>query len=104
MEKKSIPLYLQLEQVIKSKILVGEYMPGDQIPTEKDLCNTYEVSSVTARQAILNLVNEGLLIRKQGKGTFVTKVLKERKNIKTLHLMGDINDIIPEGLIDKKVA
>ena len=103
MEKNSIPLYLQLEQVIKSKILIGEYMPGDQIPTEKDLCSTYEISSVTARQAILNLVNEGLLIRKQGKGTFVTEVLRERQNIKTLHLMGDINDIIPEGLIGKKV-
>ena len=59
MEKKSIPLYLQLEQIIKSKILIGEFTPGDQIPTEKDLCETYKISSITARQAILNLVNAG---------------------------------------------
>jgi GntR family transcriptional regulator len=103
LEKKSIPLYLQLEQVIKSKILIGEFMPGDQIPTEKDLCNTYKVSNVTTRQAILNLVNEGLLFRRQGKGTFVKEGLKNIKNIKTLRLRGDLEDIIPEGVSEQIV-
>jgi len=97
-EKRSIPLYFQLEQVIRSKILMGEFVPGEQIPTEKDFCMTYQVSSITARQAILNLVNEGLLIRRQGKGTFVTEGLRNPKNIKTLCLSGDVNDVIPEGL------
>ena len=96
--KNNVPLYYQLEQVIKSKILMGEFMPGEQIPTEKDLCKNYQVSSITARQAILNLVNEGLLIRRQGKGTFVAEGFRTIKNIKTLRLSGDINDIIPEGL------
>jgi GntR family transcriptional regulator len=82
---------------------MGEFVPGEQIPTEKDLCETYQVSTITARQAILNLVNEGLLIRKQGKGTFVTERLTNIKTIKTLHLRGDINDIIPEGLRSQKV-
>jgi GntR family transcriptional regulator len=82
---------------------MGEFVPGEQIPTEKDLCETYQVSTITARQAILSLVNEGLLIRKQGKGTFVTERLANIKTIKTLHLRGDINDIIPEGLRSQKV-
>ena len=103
MEKRSIPLYLQLEQIIKSKILMGEFMPGDQIPTEKDLCVTYKISSITARQAILNLVNEGMLIRRQGKGTFVTQGLKNVENLKTLHLNGNIENIIPVGLRGKVV-
>ena len=103
MEKKSIPLYLQLEQVLKSKILIGEFTPGDQIPTEKELCNTYNVSSVTTRQAVLNLVNEGILVRRQGKGTFVKQGFKNLKNIKTLHLRGDIEDIVPEGVSDQPV-
>lgn len=102
-KKNNIPLYFQLEQIIKSKILMGEFVFGDQIPTEKDLCQTYQVSSITARQAILNLVNEGLLIRKQGKGTFVAERLRKIKDIKTLRLSGDINDIIPEGLRSQKV-
>lgn len=100
--KKDIPLYFQLEQIIKSKILMGEFVPGEQIPTEKDLCETYQVSTITARQAILNLVNEGLIIRRQGKGSFIKEGLKNIKNIKTLHLRGNINDIIPEGLEEQE--
>jgi DNA-binding GntR family transcriptional regulator len=57
-----------LEQIIKSKILMGELLPGEQIPTKKEPCETYQVSTITARQAVLNLVNEGLMIRRQGKG------------------------------------
>jgi DNA-binding GntR family transcriptional regulator len=103
-KKNNVPLYFQLEQIIKSKILMGEFLPGEQIPTEKDLCETYQVSTITARQAILNLVNEGLIIRRQGKGSFIKEGLKDIKNIKTLLLKGDINDIIPEGLEALKVA
>ena len=102
-KKNNIPLYFQLEQIIKSKILMGEFLPGEQIPTEKDLCEAYQVSTITARQAILNLVNEGLIIRRQGKGSFVREGLKNIKNIRTLQLRGDINDIIPEGLKKQEV-
>jgi GntR family transcriptional regulator len=77
---------------------MGEFLPGEQIPTEKDLCETYQLSTITARQAILNLVNEGLIVRRQGRGSFVREGLKNIKNINTLQLRGDINDIIPEGL------
>jgi GntR family transcriptional regulator len=56
LEKNNIPLYFQLEQIIKSKILTGEFIPGDKIPTEKDLCQTYQVSSITVGQSLLNPV------------------------------------------------
>jgi len=98
--KVNIPLYFQLEQILKSKIITGEYMPGEQIPTEKELCENYQVSSITARQAVLNLVNEGLLIRMQGKGTFVTEDIG---NINTLQLSGSINDLITDGLKTQEV-
>ena len=75
-------------------------MPGEQIPTEKELEETYGVSSVTARQAILNLVHEGLLIRRQGKGTFITE---EIGNIRTLQLRGRISDLIVDGLKTQSV-
>jgi len=103
LEKKSIPLYVQLEQIIKSQIMTGERLAGEQIPTEKDLAETYRVSSVTVRQAILNLVKEGLLVRKQGKGTFVQGGVSNVKNIMTLNVRGDIKDIVPEGLSSQKV-
>ena len=88
-----VPLYFQLEQILKSKIITGEFSPGEQIPTEKVLCQTYHVSSITARQSILNLVNEGLLHRSRGKGTFVTDL----QQMKTLEVSGTINDLIADG-------
>ena len=98
--KNNIPLYFQLEQILKSKIITGEYMPGEQVPTERELCETYQVSSITARQAVLNLVAERLLIRMPGKGTFVTEGIA---NINTLQFSGRINDLITDGLKTQEV-
>ena len=48
-----------------------QYKPGDKIPSEPQLVNTYNISRVTVRNAIQQLVNDGVLIKKHGKGTFV---------------------------------
>lgn len=103
LEKTNIPLYVQLEQIIKSQIMTGELLAGEQIPTEKELAATYRVSSITVRQAVLDLVKEGLLLRRQGKGTFVTQGLTNVRNIMTLSVRGSINDVAPEGLAAQKV-
>ena len=103
LQRTGIPLYVQLEQVIKSKIMTGELPPGERIPTEKELAQTYQVSSITARQAVLNLVQEGLLLRKQGKGTYVQESVANVKNIMTLNVRGGLNDVVPEGLTKQKV-
>jgi GntR family transcriptional regulator len=103
LQRTNIPLYVQLEQIIKSRIMIGELLPGEQIPTEKELAESYKVSSITARQAVLNLVQEGLLLRKQGKGTFVQEGVTNVKNIMTLNVRGDISDVVPEGLASQKV-
>lgn len=68
-------LYLQLYEVLKRKIESGEWSPGTQIPTEKQLCKIFNVSRITVRNALLELVRQGYLIRQQGKGTFVSKNL-----------------------------
>lgn len=66
-------LYLQLYEILKKKIENHEWKPGTQIPTEEQLCNMFKVSRATVRNAILELVRQGYLIRQQGKGTFVNK-------------------------------
>ena len=104
LNKKDIPLYVQLEQILRSQIMTGELLPDKRIPTEKELAEIYQVSSITVRQAIMRLVQEGLLLRKQGKGTFVRKSLKNAKNIMTFNVGGDIKDVVPEGLISQKVT
>jgi len=66
-------LYLQLFEILKRKIENGEWTSGMQIPTEEQLCKTFNVSRATVRNAVLELVRQGYLIRQQGKGTFVSR-------------------------------
>lgn len=66
-----VPRYYQLMEFIRERIRNGEWAPGTLIPSERELCERYGISRMTARQAITELVNEGLLYREQGKGTFV---------------------------------
>ena len=74
LQKKSLsPLYEQLAEKLKSDIAAGVYSAGGCIPSEEALCEAYRVSRVTVRKALLHLVREGLLIRKQGKGTFIAE-------------------------------
>ncbi|MBA2873281.1 GntR family transcriptional regulator [Thermaerobacillus caldiproteolyticus] len=66
-----LPIYYQLEQGIKEMIEKQQLKPGEMIPSERELAETYDISRMTVRQAINNLVNDGYLVRKRGKGTFV---------------------------------
>ena len=66
-----IPLYFQLQEILRRKILDGEYNPGDLIPSEKELEKQYSISRITVRNAINGLVIDDLLIKKQGRGTIV---------------------------------
>jgi len=65
-------LYVQIYSIFLEKIENGEWPAGAQIPAEDELCRIYDVSKVTVREAIQELVREGYLKRLQGKGTFVT--------------------------------
>ena len=67
------PLYYQIREDIREKINSKEYPANSMIPTEAELCDYYGVSLITVRRAILDLVQEGLLNRGKGKGTFVSE-------------------------------
>lgn len=69
----STPLYKQVYTILKSRIANGELKPGDKIPTENELIQEYGVSRITIRAAISELVEDRVLERAQGKGTFVCK-------------------------------
>src|SRR5215211_3614472 len=66
-----LPRYYQLKEIIRERIRSGEWPAGSLIPSERELCERYGISRMTARQSISELVNEGLLYREQGKGTYV---------------------------------
>jgi GntR family transcriptional regulator len=66
-----LPLYHQLYEILRDNIARGEWKPGDMIPPESTLVETYGVSRTTVRQVLDKLVAEGLIYRQQGRGSFV---------------------------------
>jgi GntR family transcriptional regulator len=70
-ENRVVPLYHQVEQVIRHRIVSGRYTPGTQIPSEHELGKELSVSRVTVREALRELVQDNMLVKVQGKGTFV---------------------------------
>lgn len=73
-----IPLYIQIRESLREEISNGLYEPGQKIPSEDELANQYGVSRMTVRQGISDLIDEGILYRRHGVGTFVTQVQVER--------------------------
>ncbi len=89
-----VPRYYQLKEILQERVRSGEWQPGNLIPSERELSETYGISRMTARQAITDLVNEGIFYREQGKGTFVT----QRKITQQLmRLTGFTEDISARG-------
>lgn len=67
------PLYVQLEEVVRQKLFNNTWVPGAPIPSENELSREYGISRMTVRNVITKLVQEGLLFRIPGKGTFVSE-------------------------------
>ena len=72
-----IPLYKQIASIITNRIANNELKYGDKLPSEAELAKEFNVSIITIRSAITSLVQDGLLERVQGKGTFVCEPNKD---------------------------
>ena len=83
------PLYLQIKALVIEGLQAGEWKPGDAIPSEGDLARRYAVSQGTVRKAIDEMAGEHLLIRRQGKGTFVATHHEPRAQFRFLRLAPD---------------
>lgn len=66
-----VPLYHQLFVILRARIYAGELSPGDLVPSEQDLCTRFGVSRITAKRALNELANAGLVVRERGRGTRV---------------------------------
>lgn len=69
--------YQQIASDIKEHILNGKYKPNEQIPFEKDLCETYNASRMTVKKALDLLVAEGLVVKRRGSGSFIKDITEE---------------------------
>lgn len=108
------PLYIQIKDTLIEKINSGEYKSGSQLPSERELSDTYEISRMTARNALSQLVDLGYAYRLKGKGTFVRLPNFERDFVKLSGFSQMLksrgiepsNKIVKFGIIesDKKIA
>jgi GntR family transcriptional regulator len=91
-----IPLYFQIQQALMEKIHTGELLEGDSLASEEELARIYQVSRMTARQALHGLKTKGYAFSQKGRGTFVSRP-KLEKNI--MHLRGFTEDMKHLGMV-----
>ena len=89
------PLYQQIKALITKGLQSGEWRPGEAIPSEMELAARFRVSQGTVRKAIDELAAENLLVRRQGKGTFVATHAEEKIQYRFLRLMPDDGVVAP---------
>ena len=102
-----LPLYQQLYEILRDEILRGDWQPGDMIPPEPELIERYQVSRTTVRQVLDMLVNEDLIYRQQGRGTFVAHPTLEQTLVRIVSFTDDMRqrgfkpetEVLSSGLV-----
>ena len=97
------PLYQQIKGLILQSLQAGEWKPGEAIPSEMDLAARFRVSQGTVRKAIDELAAENLVVRRQGKGTFVATHAEQHVQYRFLKLVPDSGDLSAEGPAQRDV-
>lgn len=99
-------LYAQVENSIRQKIISGELEIGERLPTEQELCEQFSVSRITVRRAVQNLVDEGLIYRLRGRGTFVSApkrlIRKGSPNYFGYHAFSEVGGKSPRRVLSRK--
>ncbi|WP_108671609.1 phosphonate metabolism transcriptional regulator PhnF [Peribacillus acanthi] len=99
-KQSPVPIYFQLEEWMKQQIEDGKWKAGRAIPSERELSEQFKVSRMTVRQALANLVQEGILLKKKGLGTFV----KEQKLEQVLlGLTSFSEEMLKRGMTPKSI-
>ncbi len=97
------PLYQQIKTLILRSLQAGEWKPGDMIPSEFDLAARFRVSQGTVRKAIDELATDNLLVRRQGKGTFVATHAEQHTQYRFLRLLPDTGTLQDQGLAERRI-
>src|SRR5918911_4137613 len=87
-----LPLYQQIKALLVKALQAGDWKAGEMIPSEMELAARYKVSQGTVRKAIDELATENLLVRRQGKGTFVATHAEQKVQYRFLRLAPDDGD------------
>jgi len=97
------PLYQQIKDLLLKSLQAAEWLPGDAIPSEMELAGRFRVSQGTVRKAIDELAAENLLVRRQGKGTFVATHAEQQVQYRFLKLVPDEGDRTSQGPAERRI-
>jgi len=97
------PLYQQIKALILRSLQAGEWKPGEAIPSEFELAARFRVSQGTVRKAIDALAADHLLVRRQGKGTFVATHAEHHVQYRFLKLVPNVGDATREGPAQREI-
>ena len=97
------PLYSQIKALILRSLQSGEWKPGEAIPSEMDLATRYQVSQGTVRKAIDELATSHMVVRRQGKGTFVATHAEQHVQFRFLKLVPDSGTPGSEGPAQREI-
>ena len=98
------PLYQQIKSLILQSLHTGEWKPGEPIPSEIELAARFRVSQGTVRKAIDELAAENLVVRRQGKGTFVATHAEQHVQYRFLKLVPDSGNVDSEGPAEREIV
>jgi GntR family transcriptional regulator len=87
------PLYRQIKALLTQSLMSGEWRPGEPIPSEIELAGRFSVSQGTVRKAVSELAEERVLVRQQGRGTFVASHAQERSQFPFLRIAPDAGEL-----------
>ena len=89
--RSKLPYYQQLYEILRRKIARKDWKPGDMIPPESELTEMYQVSRSTVRQVLDMLVNDGLIYRERGRGTFIAPLTLEQSMVRIVSFTEDMH-------------
>jgi GntR family transcriptional regulator len=92
--KEGLSLYSHVESLIRNKVLRGQLEPGEGLPKEEGLAQQFGVSKITIRKALSHLAQEGLIVRRPGKGTFVAENIPIKKQFV---MTGGVREIVQDA-------
>jgi GntR family transcriptional regulator len=91
------PMYLQIMEQVRRRIAVGDWQPGHEIPSIRALAAATRVSVITIKRAYLELEREGVIVTRQGRGTFVAEDVGLSRNLRDRELDGHLEKAVEVG-------
>ena len=85
------PMYLQIMEQIRHRVAIGEWQPGQEIPSIRALAVALRVSVITVKRAYLELEHEGVLVTRQGRGSFISDTVQLQSALQHQELDGHLN-------------